>query len=294
MKSLLKKTLVAAAILGGISPVAALADNTAIFQERTSEFVSVIGSYILPDPVGRIEGRDISKQELNSFLSLTQGVEINEVNDSFIAMQLLRQRGGTEALSIEARARGLDQDKDYQIKMQLIAQELLIELLHRDMIAKNDLDIEAVKAEYKQSFQDADQYEYSVSQILVETETDAQAIIDRINRKEVTFAEAARAANNLPEDDHYDGSLGDWFTESMIDADFGKAMKVLKKGEMTSSPVQTEYGYHVILLDDVREVEQTPFDSLDAEMIYRLTQPAFAQYKETVQERVKVELPETK
>ena len=216
------------------------------------------------------------------------------MSDAFIVMQILRQRGGQEALSLNAKSRGLDQSEDYKMRMQFVEQQLLIELLMRDMIAKNELDLVSVKAEYQQSFQKQGQYEYRVSQVLVETEEAAQAIIDAINRQETTLAQAARVANELPEDDEYTGSLGDWFERSMVDADFGDAMALLKKGELSSEPVKTEYGYHVIVLDDVRAIEQPAFETLDAETIYRLASPAFEQYKETVQERVKVELPKTK
>lgn len=294
MKNLLKTTLFTVMILGGIFPIVVFAEDDAIRQEESFEFARVLGSYVLPDPVGTIQGRDISRQELNGFLSITQGVEVDEVSDAFIVMQILRQRGGQEALSLNAKSRGLDQSEDYKMRMQFVEQQLLIELLMRDMIAKNELDLVSVKAEYQQSFQKQGQYEYRVSQVLVETEEAAQAIIDAINRQETTLAQAARVASELPEDDEYTGSLGDWFERSMVDADFGDAMALLKKGEMSSEPVKTEYGYHVIVLDDVRAIEQPAFETLDAETIYRLASPAFEQYKETVQERVKVELPKTK
>ena len=293
MKNLLKITLLTTAILG-ISPIGALADNDGIEQGTDAEFVSVVGSYVLPDPVGEINGRAISKQEFNGFLVLTQGISVDEVNDPFIARQILRMIGVQEALATEARKRGLDQDINYQQKVQFTAQKLLTELLQRAMIANNELDVEAIKAEYEKSLQGLMQHEYLVSQILLDTPEEAQAIIDAINRKERTFAQAARAANDLPEDDAYDGSLGDWFDLSMIDTDFGNAMVALQKGEMSASPVKTEYGYHVILLRDVREIEYPAFETIDAEMVYQLSQPVFEKFAETVQESVKVELPKTK
>lgn len=294
MKNLLKTTLFAAMILGGIFPIAVFSEDKVV-DERTSEFASVLGSYRLPDPVGTINGREISKKELNNFLLMMEGVEIDEVNDPFILMQLLRLRGGKEALFNEAVSRGLDKNAEYQKRLQFVSEKLLIDLLQRDLIAKNELNLDAVKAEYEQSQLELDQHEYMASQILVETEEEAQAIIDSILRKETTFAKAVLAANNkFSEGDGYSGSLGEWFTESMIDADFGTAMKKLQKGEMTSAPVKTEYGYHVIVLDDVREVTHPTFESLGVERIYQLAQPALSKYVEAVQESIKIELPEEK
>ena len=113
MKNLFKTTLLTAAIIGAFSPV--MAQDAAPVAEVTT------ATYVFQDPVAKVNGEDVSKAEFDNFLLLSQGVEVNEVDNADLAKQLVTLLGTQDALAKEAKARGLDQDADYKLKVQLIS-----------------------------------------------------------------------------------------------------------------------------------------------------------------------------
>ena len=80
----------------------------------------------------------------------------------------------------------------------------------------------------------------------------------------------------------------------MMDPQFGEALTQMEKGKMSTEPVQSSFGYHVIVLDDARDISVKKFEELDEETISQLAQGVFQEYVEEIQQGIKVELPETK
>lgn len=283
MKNLFKTTLLTAAIIGAFSPV--MAQDAAPVAEVTT------ATYVFQDPVAKVNGEDVSKAEFDNFLLLSQGVEVNEVDNADLAKQLVTLLGTQDALAKEAKARGLDQDADYKLKVQLISDLFLSDMLFQDMLAKGDISEAELQKQYEAAVSQLEKQEYQASHILVETAEEAQAIIDAINKGDATFAEEAKAKSLDTATAQRDGSIGGWFRLSMMDPSFGESLKGMEKGKMTTAPVQSQFGYHVIVLDDVRDVEVKPFADLDAETKLQLAQPVFQKHIEEVQKGLKVELP---
>ena len=243
-----------------------------------------------------INGKEVSKAELENFLLLSQGVEVDEVESPEVAVQLVKLLGTQDALAEEAKKRGLDKDEDYQLKMRLIGDLFLADLLFQNMLDKGEITQEELKAQYDAMVAQIEQTEYQASHILVDSEEEANGIIEDIKSGKTTFAEAAKEKSLDPATAARDGSIGGWFRLSMMDPSFGEALKGMEKGKMSETPVESQFGYHIIVLDDVRDLdlEIKPFDELDEETKLQLAQPLFQKYVEEVQEKVNVELPEAK
>lgn len=294
MKSTIKMLIQSLILLmmSSLSMVA-IADNTSLYSfPSDTEFMGVEGSYILLDPVGKIEGRSISKGEFNAYLQIFEDLRVNEVDHPMIVEQLLKQYGGYELLANKAKERGLDKDPSYEKRVELFSRHYLIELLHRDMLEKKEFNLDKERAEYNDKVTLLEKQEFNVSHILVNTEESAQEIIKEINNKEITFEQAVKEysidANTQPQD----GNFGGWFKLSLLDDDvFLKTLREMSIGEVKSDPLQTEYGFHILRVNGIRDVKIPTFDELD---LFEIAQPAFQKYIETVQERVKVELPKTK
>lgn len=286
MKNLFKTTLLTAALMGALSPVV-MAQDTAPVEAEASV-------YVFQDPVATINGREVPKAELNNFLLLSQGVEADEVPNAALAEQLLLLLGTQEVLAKEAQSRGLDKDADYQMKVKLIGELFLADMLYQDMLAKKEIPMDKVKAQYDLAIAQLEKSEYQASHILVETAEEAQAIIDAINKGDTTFADAAKEKSLDTATAARDGSIGGWFRLSMMDPQFGEALTQMEKGKMSTEPVQSSFGYHVIVLDDARDISVKKFEELDEETISQLAQGVFQEYVEEIQQGIKVELPETK
>jgi len=104
--------------------------------------------------------------------------------------------------------------------------------------------------------------EYSAAHILLETEDAAKDMIDRLS-KGVDFTELAKAHSTGPSGPN-GGELG-WFGEGMMVAEFENAVKAMEVGAV-SAPVQTQFGWHVIKLNDTRPVKAPEFESVQAEL----------------------------
>ncbi|PWD83958.1 peptidylprolyl isomerase [Ignatzschineria cameli] len=289
MKNLFKKTVLTAALMGAFSVVAMAEEAQPIAVE--AEVVSE--GYQLQDPVATVNGKEVSKAELENFLLLSQGVEVDEVESPEVAIQLVKLLGTQDALADEAKKRGLDKDEGYQLKMRLIGDLFLADLLFQNMIDKGEISQEELKAQYDAAVKQLEKNEYQASHILVESEDEANAIIADIKSGKTTFAEAAKEKSLDTATASRDGSIGGWFRLSMMDPSFGEALKGMEKGKMSETPVESQFGYHVIVLDDVRDLglDIKPFDELDEETKLQLAQPLFQKYVEEVQEKVNVELP---
>lgn len=284
MKNLFKTTLLTAALMGALSPV--------VMAQETAPVEAEVNAYVFQDPVATINGREVSKAELNNFLLLSQGVEADEVPNAALAEQLLLLLGTQETLAKEAQSRGLDKDSDYQMKVKLISELFLADMLYQDMLAKKEIPMDKVKAQYDLAIAQLEKSEYQASHILVETAEEAQAIIDAINKGDTTFADAAKEKSLDTATAARDGSIGGWFRLSMMDPQFGEALAKMEKGKMSAEPVQSSFGYHVIVLDDSRDISVKKFEELDEETISQLAQGVFQEYVEEIQQGIKVELPE--
>ena len=292
MKNLFKKTLLTAALMGAFS-VVAIADEA---QPIAVEAEVVSEGYQLQDPVATVNGKEISKAELENFLLLSQGVEVDEVESPEVAVQLVKLLGTQDALADEAKKRGLDKDEDYQLKIRLIGDLFLADLLFQNMLDKGEISQDELKAQYDAAVGQIENNEYQASHILVDSEDEANAIIADIKSGKTTFAEAAKEKSLDTATAARDGDIGGWFSLSMMDPNFSEALKGMEKGKMSETPVESQFGYHVIVLDDVRDLDLDikPFDELDEETKLQLAQPLFQKYVGEVQDKLNVELPKAK
>ncbi len=292
MKNLFKTTLLTTALLGAFS-TAAMAQDAA----KTEPVEVEISSYVFQDPVAKVNGREVSKSEFDNFLFVTQGIavgDIDSVEDKALAEQLLVLLGEQDLVAGEAKSRGLDQTANYQARLKVIGDLLLSQTLLEDMIAKNEFAPADLKAVYDAEVAKVDKKEYQASHILVETEAEAQAILEAINKGETTFADAAVEKSLDKATAMRDGSLGGWFSPSMMDQSFSSALEAMEKGAMSTAPVQSSFGYHIIVLDDVRDTQIVPFDEIDVATKNELINVVFQQKLQDLQKDVKVELPESK
>lgn len=292
MKNLFKTTLLTTALLGTFSATVMAQDAEKLGAEEAE-----ISSYVFQDPVAKVNGREVSKSEFDNFLYITQGIavgDIDSVEDRALAEQLLTLLGEQDKVADEAKLRGLDKTKDYEIRLKVIGDLLLSQALLEDMTAKNEFPEADIKALYDAEIAKLEKYEYQASHILVETEEEAQAILDAINKKEITFAEAAKEKSLDQATAAREGSLGGWFTASMMDQGFSEALVGMKKGEISTAPVQSSFGYHIIVLDDVKDRDIIPFNELDVTTKNQLVSTLFQKKLQEIQKDVTVELPEGK
>jgi len=187
----------------------------------------------------------------------------------------------------EAQKRGLDITDDFKVQMDLARQSLLIRELFTDYQAKNPVTDTDTKAEYDKFAAANGGKEYKARHILVEKEAEAKAIIASL-KKGGKFEEIAKKSSKDPGSGANGGDL-DWAAAGSYVKEFSEAMVGLEKGKTTETPVKSQFGYHIIRLDDVRDAQLPKFDEVKPQILQQLQQQKLAKFQQDLREKAKVE-----
>ena len=261
MKKQILSTLAVAACLGAMAG-SALAQNVAIVNG-----VAV--------PKARVDA--LVQQVTRSGRPVTPEMQ-GQLKDEVIAREIFAQ---------EAHNRGLDATEDYKNQVELTKQTILIRELFGEYQKSNPVTDAEIKAEYDKFAAANAGKEYKVRHILVEKEAQAQDIIAKI-KKGAKFEDLAKKLSKDPGSAAKGGDL-DWATPGNYVKEFTDAVISLPKGKMTETPVKTQFGYHIIRVDDVRDAQLPKFDDVKPQIAQQLMQQKMAKFQEDLRAKAKIE-----
>ena len=201
--------------------------------------------------------------------------------------QLREEVIAREVFMQEAEKQGLSTSDEYKTQMELARQTILIRALFADYQQKNKVTDAELKAEYDKFASANGGKEYKARHILVEKEADAKAIIASL-KKGGKFDEIAKKQSKDAGSGANGGDL-DWANPSSYVAEFTEAMIKLNKGQLTDTPVKTQFGYHVIRVDDIRTAALPPFAELKPQIAQQIEQQRLGAYQQGLREKAKVE-----
>ena len=234
-----------------------------------------------------VNGAPISRAEFDSFLrSLLQGKPVppnltaeqkGQVLDQLITMQLL---------SAQALKDGSDKDPEVAATLEVARMHILADGESQHYLKTQEPSDAELKTEYDSDVAQMDKTEYHARHILVPTKEKADALIKKL-KGGAKFEDVAKA-ESTDNSKTNGGDLG-WFTTNHMVKPFGDAVKNLKKGEMTQEPVQTQYGWHIIKLEDTRDVTPPPFEQVKAQVQKNLVQKKLLAYIDDLKKNAKIE-----
>ena len=192
-----------------------------------------------------------------------------------------------EVFMQEAQKRGLDASDDFKTQIELARQAILIRELFADFQKKNPVTDAEAKAEYDKFVAANGGKEYRARHILVPKEEEAKAIIASLKRG-AKFEDIAKKQSKDPGSGANGGDL-DWAAANSYVPEFSQAMVALKKGQTTDAPVKSQFGFHVIRLDDVREAQLPKFDDVKPQIVQQLTQQKLGQFQDDLRAKAKIE-----
>ena len=257
----MKKQLLSAALVALLaSPV--MAQNLAVVNGK-------------PVPISRVKA--LQQQVEASGRPVTPEV-LDQIKQELIAREVFMQ---------EARKRGLDASEDYKTQLELARQTILIRQLFADFQKKNPVTDADIKAEYDKFAKENGGKEYRARHILVETEADAKALIADI-KKGGNFEELAKKASKDPGSGANGGDL-DWAAAGSYVPEFSGAMVKLDKGQMTDTPVKTQFGFHIIRVDDVRDAQLPKLEEVRPQIAQQLQQQKLSAYQEGLRSKAKIQ-----
>ena len=192
-----------------------------------------------------------------------------------------------EIFSQEATRLGIAAKPEFQSQMALARESILIRELFDDYRKKNPVTDAEAQVEYDKFKAQATGTEYRARHILVESEAEAKALIAQI-KGGCSFEELAKAKSKDPGSGQNGGDLDFAKPENYV-PEFGKAMAALKKGEMTEAPVKSQFGWHIIKLEDTREAQFPDFESVKGQIKQRLEQMKVQKYQEDLRKSAKTD-----
>ena len=201
--------------------------------------------------------------------------------------QLKEEISVREIFGQAAQAQGLDNSEDFRSQLELTRQSLLIRELFAAFQAKNPVTEADIKAEYDKFTAANAGKEYKAHHILVEKEDQAKAIIAQL-KKGGKFEEMAKKQSKDTGSGTKGGEL-DWANPSSYVKEFSDALVGLTKGKTTETPVKSQFGFHVIRLDDVREAPLPKLDDVKPQIAQQLMQGKLGKYQEELRSKAKVE-----
>jgi peptidyl-prolyl cis-trans isomerase C len=191
-----------------------------------------------------------------------------------------------EIITQEATKKGLAKNAEVQAQLELARQEVLWNAYIADFIRTHPVPDAQVKAEYDRLKVARGDKEYKARHILVEKEDDAKTIIADL-KKGRKFEELAKQSKDPGSKDR--GGDLDWNAPAGYVKPFSDAMVRLEKGKYTEVPVQTQFGWHVILLEDVRATKFPPLEEVKPQITQRLQEQEFSKVVADLRAKAKVE-----
>jgi len=259
-----KQVLIASALFSLLSlgSTAALAQNIAIVNGKAV-------------PKARMDS--LSLQFQSTGRPITPEVQ-EQMRQHLIALEVFTQ---------EADKLGLSSSDEFKAQMELARQTVLANQLIKEFEKKNAITDELLKAEYDKFAAANGGKEIKARHILVDKEADATAIIASL-KKGAKFEEIAKKRSK----DTGSGSKGgdlDWANPSSYVPEFSAALQSLKKGQLTDKAVKTQFGFHIIRVDDVRDIKLPTFDEVKPQIADQMKQDKRGTYQRDLLGKAKVE-----
>lgn len=191
-----------------------------------------------------------------------------------------------EIMMQEADKLGLTNSPEVKSQVDMARQSIVIRALVADHLKKNPVKDADIKAEYDKYKSQAGDKEYHARHILVEKEDDAKAIIAKL-KGGAKFEELAKQSKD-PGSASNGGDL-DWASPGNFVKPFSDAMVALQKGQVTETPVKTQFGYHVIKLEDVRAAKIPAMEEVKPQIAEQLQQQRLQAYQQDLKKKAKIQ-----
>jgi len=255
-------------------------------MKRSLLTLSLLALFAVPAlaQVAKVNGKSIPNNRAEVLMAnqLAQGQARTPELEAAVKEELVRR----EALTQEAVKKGTDKKSDVQAQLDLARQGVLIGAYLNDYARNVKIADADIQKEYDGIKSAVGDKEYKARHILVESEGEAKDIIAKLKAGQ-KFEDLAKASKDPGSKDR-GGELG-WANKSSYVPPFSAAMVQLDKGRYTESPVKSDFGWHIILLEDVRELKAPPFDEVKPQIIQRLRQVAVEKHILDVRSKAKVE-----
>jgi peptidyl-prolyl cis-trans isomerase C len=261
--------------------------------QRIAQAAAVAVALVLAAPmvmaqnIAIVNGKPVPKARLDAMLAqiAKQGQQAKTPDlEAKVKEQLVLR----EIFAQEAEKRGIAASPEYRQQMEFARQSVLIQAMFADFEKKNPSTEAEAKAEYDKIKATSGDKEDRARHILVEKEEDAKALIAQL-KGGAKFEDLAKKSSKDPGSAENGGDL-DWASPGNYVPEFSAAMTKLEKGQFTQEPVKSQFGYHIIKLEDVRSNQSIPpFAEVKEQLIQRNNQMKLAKFRDELKAKAKTD-----
>lgn len=238
-----------------------------------------------PEIAATVNGKPISKNSVEVIARQTGA----KPDDAEAQKAIIDQIALQMAVAEEAVKKGLDKQPKVQDQIEILKQSVLANAYVQDYLDSHPLSDDTVKAEYEKLKKEMAGLEYKARHILVASEGEAKDIIASLKKDPASFDKLAKEKSKDPGSRDHGGDLG-WFDLTKMVPEFSDAVHGLQKGSFTQEPVQTQFGYHVIFLDDTRPIQPPELEVIKADLTQQVKQQELKKHIDEIKAKAKIEI----
>ncbi len=232
-----------------------------------------------------VNGQAITQSDLDNFM---QSTPVQQPVSDQEKKAILQQMVNLTLLSQDALRHKLDEQPDVHFLIKTQRENILARAMIREYLKDHPISDDEVKQRYNDELAKTNKNEYRARHILVKTKEEAQDIIKQLQHG-ADFKTLAKERSIDAQSAKLGGELG-WFNQSSMIPDFFNAVTQLKKGEISPEPVKTQYGYHVIQLEDTRPFKFPPYAEVQARIRQLLQQERIDKMVQELKSKGKIDI----
>ncbi|MCX4146126.1 peptidylprolyl isomerase [Paraburkholderia madseniana] len=232
-----------------------------------------------------VNGTPIPKARADALID--QLVHQGQQNTPQLQMAVREELVNREILMQEALRRGLPNRPDIKAQISVAQQTVVLRALIEDFVKNNTPTDAEVTARYNALIKDAGGKEYHLHHILVDNEQQAKDLIAKI-KAGANFEDLAKQFSKDPGSGKNGGDL-DWSDPKAYVPEFADAATHLQKGQMTDTPVHTQFGWHIIRVDDVRNIAPPPLEQVRPQIVQQIQQEKLQAFEEGLRKNAKIQ-----
>jgi peptidyl-prolyl cis-trans isomerase C len=253
---------------------------------------ALIGTLVLPlavmaQNIATVNGKPVPKARVDALIATaTRGQQHGEITADMQA-QARDQVVMREIFTQEAEKEGVPQSADYKAALELARQSVLISTMFQNYDKAHPITDAAAQAKYEQIKAANSGNEYHARHILVDNEDEAKKLIAQI-KAGAKFEDLAKKNSKDTGSAENGGDL-DWAKPGNYVPEFAAALEKLKPGQMTDTPVRTQFGYHIIKLDDVRAAKFPSYDEVKDKLKQQMAQEQLQEFQDRLRKAAKTD-----
>jgi len=237
------------------------------------------------DPVATVNGVAIPKARSDALV--LQQAQRGQADSADLRGAVREELINREILAQEAARAGIGKRPEVQAQIDAVRQEIVVGTFVNDWLRKNPVTDAEVQSEYERVKGASGDKEYKARHILVKSEDQAKSLIADL-KKGSKFEDLAKQHSEDTGSKPRGGDL-DWNVPGTFVKEFAEALVKLEKGKVTEAPVQSQYGFHVIRLDDVRQAQFPPLAQVKGQIQKQIQQQKLQTYVTELRAKAKVE-----